>query len=102
MYSTPLKAFQIHTPSWHNPLLSHIALTRAMAAFLAARLSGRNPTNWKPWVGSPEAHSAATAAQAPGMGMTLCPAAAAAATKTAPGSLMAGTPASLTSASGCR
>ena len=44
---------------------------------------------------SPAALSAASALLGPGSGTTVCPAAAASATSTAPGSLMAGVPASL-------
>ena len=64
----------------------------------APDFSGRNPRKWKFSVGSPEAMSAVTAAFAPGMGMTGTPAAMASRTSQLPGSLMAGVPASLTSA----
>ena len=67
------------------------------AAWRSLARVGKKPMNWKPlpWV-SPATLSAATALLAPGMGTVTWPAACAAATSTAPGSLTAGVPASLT------
>lgn len=61
---------------------------------LAPDFGGRKPRKRKSSAGSPEATSAASAAEAPGSGMTRCPAAIAALMMRLPGSLMAGVPAS--------
>src|SRR5207244_2855995 len=59
---------------------------------------GRNPSKQKRSLGSPLTTRAATSAEGPGTASTRAPAAAAAATSLAPGSDMAGVPASVTTA----
>ena len=57
---------------------------------------GKKPRNKKRLNGHPVIDSAVVNAEAPGKGTTLCPAASAAFTSIAPGSLMPGVPASVT------
>ena len=78
--------------TWHGGA----AAAACSQARRSAPLAGAKPMNEKPCAkASPAALSAATALLAPGMGSTRWPAAATAATSSAPGSLIAGVPASL-------
>ena len=65
-----------------------------------ARL-GKNPAKAKDLVSKPDAISAVNAALAPGSGTTVIPASIAFVTRSAPGSDIAGMPASLTQAIDC-
>ena len=64
----------------------------------AADLAGKNPSKQNRSVGNAAIDSAATAAQGPGIAMISMPAAAHSRTRSKPGSLMPGVPASLTNA----
>ena len=67
-------------------------------AFDEPSFSGRNPTNVKERASSPEPVNAVTAAVGPGIGITGSPFCMATEITFSPGSLTAGVPASLTSA----
>ena len=83
------------------PARSAASLAIASRASRAAALVGRNPSNRNGPGASPAALTSAVTALGPGIGTTAKPASCAAATMAVPGSLIAGVPASLTSATSC-
>ena len=77
----------------HAEVLSPASL--CSSSFLAFAFSGRKPTNVNLEELKPDATKASKKAEGPAMGITWCPAAAAAATRPLPGSLIKGMPARL-------
>ena len=73
-------------------------VSSSKAARRSFRPEGRKPSKVNRRVSSPETASAATAAQQPGIACTVTPFSAHSVTSSCPGSLIAGVPASVTSA----